>query len=116
VEGRCVKTYQGHTNSKFSIGGAFGTYGPFEYLSALVVSGSEDGAIWIWDVSSKKVIQTIENAHEGIVFGTDAHPSAKYIASGGADNKVRVWVLDEAAQESMEQSDLGDQGLEKMVE
>ena len=116
MEGRCVKTYQGHSNSKFSIGGAFGIYGPSEYLSAFVVSGSEDGAIRIWDVSSKRVLQTIESAHNGVVFGTDSHPSSKYIVSGGSDGKVCLWALDQSKLASSEQLDLGDQGPEKMVE
>jgi COMPASS component SWD3 len=108
VEGRCVKTYQGHTNAKFSIGGAFGTCGPEEFPSAFILSGSEDGAIWIWDVSSKSVLQTIPNAHEGVVFGTDTHPTAQYIASGGGDCKVRLWALDESPPETADQLPLVD--------
>jgi COMPASS component SWD3 len=116
VEGRCVKTYQGHSNEKFSISGTFGTYGPPQYLSAFVVSGSEDGAIWIWDVGTKSVLQTIDSAHDGVVFCTDSHPSSKFIASGGTDSKIRIWILDDPVAEDMEQSQMDDQAFDKMEE
>ena len=64
VEGKCMKTYQGHTNVKFSLGGAFGLYGE-EREKAFVVSGSEDGGMFVWDVVSKTVLQRMEGAHEG---------------------------------------------------
>lgn len=94
VEGRCVKTYQGHTNTKFSLGGSFGVYGPSDYPFAFIVSGSEDGSIWFWDVKTKTVLQRLEG-HQGVVLGVDTHPSAPVIASGGADRTVRIWRCDE---------------------
>lgn len=94
VEGRCVKTYQGHTNTKFSLGGSFGVYGSQDYPFAFIVSGSEDGSIWFWDVKTKTVLQRLEG-HEGVVLGVDTHPSAPVIVSGGADRTVRIWKCDE---------------------
>ena len=94
VEGRCIKTYTGHANTKFSLGGAFGMYGPQEYPFAFVVSGSEDGEVWFWDVKTKTVLQRLEG-HQGVVLGVDTHPNAPIIASGGADRTVRVWKCDE---------------------
>lgn len=88
VEGRCVKTYQGHENERYSLSGAFGTYG--EASSALIVSGSEDGAIFCWDVNSKAVLQKLEG-HTGAVLGTDCHPTEKAIVSCGLDRTIRVW-------------------------
>jgi COMPASS component SWD3 len=91
VDGRCVKTYQGHTNAKFSVGGAFGVYGAPEYPCAFVASGSEDGSIWLWDVSTKNVLQRIDAAHEGVILGLDTHPTEPLIVTGGVDKTVRVW-------------------------
>ena len=94
VEGRCVKTYQGHKNSKFSITGAFGVYGGGG--QAFVVSGSEDGALYIWDVSSKDVLQRLEG-HQNVVLGVDALSNQELLVSGGLDHTIRIWeTVDEA--------------------
>ncbi len=90
VEGRCVKTYQGHQNQKYSIGGAFGVHDD----EAFIVSGSEDGSIVFWDVTSKNVLQRLEG-HEGVVLGVDAHPKEHLLVSGGLDRTVRVWIVDD---------------------
>lgn len=91
VEGRCVKTYQGHRNEKYSLGGGFGVYGPAGGPFSFITTGSEDGSIWMWDVGTKTVLQRIDAAHEGVVFSVDAHPSRPWLVSGGADRTVRVW-------------------------
>ncbi|KAK7184608.1 hypothetical protein DPSP01_008988 [Paraphaeosphaeria sporulosa] len=91
-KGKCVKTYQGHTNKKYSLAGAFGTYGaepPYEY--AFVASGSEEGGIVLWDVSTKNVLQRLEGGHSEAVLSVDTHPTEKLIASGSLDRTVRVW-------------------------
>ncbi|KAK5012145.1 WD domain protein, partial [Cryomyces antarcticus] len=90
IEGRCVKTYQGHKNEKYSIVGAFGTYGEKDDPCSFVVSGSEDGEVVMWDVSSKNVLQRMKG-HEGVVLGVDAHPMEQAIVSCGLDRTVRVW-------------------------
>lgn len=90
MSGLCKKTYQGHENKKYSLGGAFGVYGN----EAFVVSGSEDGSIIFWDVKSKNILQRLD-AHGGVVLWVDTHPSLPIIASGGLDTKVRVWVNDD---------------------
>jgi COMPASS component SWD3 len=92
-KGKCVKTYQGHTNKKYSLSGAFGTYGaeepgPDQY--AFVASGSEDNLIFLWDVSSKNVLQRLEG-HTDVVLSVDTHPTTRAIVSGGLDRTVRVW-------------------------
>jgi COMPASS component SWD3 len=89
-KGKCVKTYQGHVNTKYSLQGCFGVYGSPEERYAFVASGSEDGAIVLWDVSSKNVLQRLEG-HTGVVMGVDTHPTEQAIVSGGLDRTVRVW-------------------------
>ncbi|KAF2012156.1 WD40 repeat-like protein [Aaosphaeria arxii CBS 175.79] len=98
-KGKCVKTYQGHMNKKYSLSGAFGTYGgepPYQY--AFIASGSEDNTIVLWDVSSKNVLQRLEG-HKSPVLAVDTHPSEHLIASGGLDKVVRVWRSEEGQNE-----------------
>ena len=88
VEGRCVKTYQGHKNQKYSLGGTFGTYADGE--KAFLASGSEDGKILTWEVTSKDILQSLDG-HEGTVLGVDTFPAKEMLASCGIDRTVRVW-------------------------
>lgn len=103
-KGKCVKTYQGHANKQYSLSGAFGTYGSgktgyvgadggerdYSAQHAFIASGSEDGAVVVWDVSSKNVLQKLEG-HVDAVLSVDTHPTEKIIASAGLDRTVRIW-------------------------
>lgn len=91
MEGRCVKTYQGHKNQKYSISGAFGIHQD----EGFIVSGSEEGTIFIWDVTSKKVLQRLEG-HEGVVLSVDTQPEGNWLVSGGLDRTVRIWRSDDS--------------------
>ncbi|KAF2834865.1 WD40 repeat-like protein [Patellaria atrata CBS 101060] len=106
VEGRCVKTYQGHQNQKFSMSGSFGTYGAKGHEYAFIASGSEDGSIVLWDVSSKNVLQRLEagtedaplRGHTDVVLGVDTHPTEPMLVSGSRDGTVRIWKMEEGAE------------------
>lgn len=100
VEGTCKKTYQGHKNTKYSIGGAFGVYG----TNAFVVSGSEDGRIVLWDAKSKSVLQELDG-HDGVTLWVDTHPTLDLLVSCGLDKKVKLWSnVEEESQESDEKT------------
>jgi COMPASS component SWD3 len=102
VEGRCVKTYQGHKNEKFSIGISFGTYSVSaaarEELDeeerrkqwALAACGSEDGSTVLWDVSSKEILQRLQG-HEGVVLGVDVCVQDGAIATCGEDKTIKIY-------------------------
>ncbi|KAJ9157966.1 WD repeat-containing protein 5 [Pleurostoma richardsiae] len=79
------KTYQGHTNKGFSIGGCFGQLGDRPF----VASASEDGDVVLWDVRSKAIIQRIERAHDGVCFGVHVH--GETLVTAGQDGKVVVF-------------------------
>ncbi|KAK4231810.1 WD40-repeat-containing domain protein [Podospora fimiseda] len=102
VKGSVKKTYQGHKNEGFSIGGGFGVLtdaddgykveedGDHKIRSRpFIVSASEDGDIVIWDVVKKDIIQRITQAHKGVCFWVDVNGGT--MASCGQDNVVRLF-------------------------
>jgi COMPASS component SWD3 len=96
VEGRPIKTYQGHRNEKYSLSGCFGVYNDrYGARCAFAASGSEDGSVLLWDVGSKERLQTLKG-HEGVVLGVDAHPTLPWLVSGGMDRTVRIWKAEQA--------------------
>lgn len=103
VEGRCIKTYQGHKNEKFSLNAAFGIYSTDREQTpegdeedreqvrwAFIVCGSEDGKVFLWDVSSKEMLQTFDG-HSGVVLGVDVGLEDQTIVTAGADKTIKVW-------------------------
>ncbi|KAI9658297.1 MAG: WD domain protein [Bathelium mastoideum] len=97
-QGRAVEERERGAGKKGSSGGAGGWGGGSPGMIgrereryAFIASGSEDGAILVWDVQSKEVLQRLERAHAGAVLGVDAHPALPLLASGGLDRTVRLW-------------------------
>lgn len=75
-------------NTSYSLGGAFGVADD----QAFIVSGSEDGDVLFWDVSTKEIVQR-SKGHDGAVCWVDTCPgSGGPIVSGGLDGTVRIWV------------------------
>ncbi|KAL2264404.1 hypothetical protein VTK26DRAFT_4872 [Humicola hyalothermophila] len=102
VSGSVKKTYQGHTNKGFSIGGCFGvltdaddgngeddTDGNELRRQAFIASASEDGDIVMWDVGSKAVVQRLKAAHKGVCFWVDVHGGT--MVSAGQDGFIKVF-------------------------
>jgi COMPASS component SWD3 len=85
VSGSVKKTYQGHVNKAFSIGGCFAVVEG----EAFIVASSEDGDIVIWDVNSKEVVQRIEGVHRGPCFWVDAVGDT--LVSCGKDGSIKVF-------------------------
>jgi len=87
--GKCSKTYAGHNNGKFCAFAAFLSVNPRRQC---VVSGSEDGKVYLYDLQSRMVRQTLEG-HQDAVLAVDAHDSLELIGSGGManDKLVRFW-------------------------
>ncbi|KAJ5908842.1 hypothetical protein N7495_001524 [Penicillium taxi] len=99
VESRVVKTFQGHLNTKYSLSGCFGLYGPpdvkFTPPLCFVVSGSEDGSIICWDLVSKNILQRIEGHTDAVLSVHSGKVDGKrMLVSCGLDNTVRLWEED----------------------
>ena len=98
-----MKTYQGHKNEIFSLTGAFGVYQNEDKTEerAFVVSGSENGEIFCWDVQSKEILQRMAG-HEDVVLGVDTCKQDGLLVSGGLDSTVRIWERDDGIGEKKE--------------
>ena len=101
-----MKTYQGHKNEKYSLSGAFGVYKNEDKTEerAFVVSGSEDGEIFVWDVQSKEILQSMAG-HDGVVLGVDTCKQDGLLISGGLDKTVRIWERDDGVGEGKEKEE-----------
>lgn len=84
VAGSVKKTYQGHKNEKFALGGCFGVLDGV----AFVASASETGEIVLWDVKSKEVLQQVAG-HKGVCFWVDVHKDI--MVSAGQDHIIKVY-------------------------
>lgn len=85
VAGSVKKTYQGHRNEKFAIGGCFVVLDG----QAFIASASETGGIVFWDVKSKEVVQRVDGHTDGVCFWVDI--CGDTMASAGQDHTVRVY-------------------------
>ena len=87
--GKFLKTYTGHTNSKYCIFATFSvTNGKY------IVSGSENSCVYLWDLEARNIIQKIEG-HTDTVLSVSCHPTENKIASGSLDRTIRIWVQED---------------------
>ena len=56
----------------------------------LLVTGSNDNSLRLWDVASGKALKTFEG-HQGRVNSVAFSPDGKQLASGSGDNSLRLW-------------------------
>lgn len=77
--GQLLQSYKGHTNKDYRIRSCLGLN------DGVVISGSEDGRIYVWDMEGGQILETLP-AHNGKVASAVAYNSAKKEwASAGAD-------------------------------
>lgn len=92
-EGRCVKTYQGHVNGQYSLSGTVGMYALAGRREAFVASGSENGEVLAWDVSTKEVLWR-GKGHSKVVLSLDFQRGSDgkgVLVSAGLDRTIRFW-------------------------
>src|SRR6266446_7468100 len=80
-----VHTLKGHGAEVYSV--AFSPDGK------LLVTGSFDNTLKLWDVASGKELKTYAGpqGHTKQVLSVAFSPDGQFIASGGADNTLKIW-------------------------
>lgn len=82
--GQMLQTYKGHTNKEYRIRSCLGL------VDSVVISGSEDGKIYLWDLLEGKVLETL-SAHEGkVASAVTCNRLRKEFASAGVDGKAML--------------------------
>ncbi|KAG0022412.1 hypothetical protein BGZ80_000306 [Entomortierella chlamydospora] len=90
ADGGLLNAYKGHKNSQYKIRSCLSN------TDAHVISGSEDGKIYIWDLMEGKVIHEIE-AHSKIVSSVAYHPTEEKMCSASVDGSVKTWTSQAAS-------------------
>ncbi|KAJ2778438.1 hypothetical protein H4R18_004598 [Coemansia javaensis] len=81
--GDAVATFTGHKCSEYRI--------RCDANDAVAVSGSEDGAVYVWDVAGAAQPRSRLSGHTGIVNSVVLHPRSNAMVSAASDGSVIVW-------------------------
>ncbi|KAL7273671.1 hypothetical protein RUND412_003443 [Rhizina undulata] len=86
TNGQLLQSYKGHVNKDFRVSSCFGDHDKY------VVTGSEDGKIWVYDLLEGKMVDKL-SAHGGkVITAVTYSPVGKrQMLSAGADGTVVVW-------------------------
>lgn len=84
ADGTTLNTFKGHSNKEYRI---TSTFSPTD---SHVISGSEDGFIYIWDFVTAKVVRKLKG-HTGTVSSVAYHPTMATCLSASFDGTIRFW-------------------------
>lgn len=80
-----TKKFVGHLTSGYACQLNFSNDGRF------VISGDQDGKLWIWDWSSGKKLKTLKG-HDGVLIGCQWHPlDTSKVVTCGWDGKINLY-------------------------
>lgn len=77
-------SFQGHKSSTYKIDCCL------SHDDKFVISGSEDGSLFIWDLIESKVAKQIEKGHKSVAYSLSIHPQKLCMLSAGSDS-VKLW-------------------------
>lgn len=95
---RVVKTYTGHHNEKYAIKACFTAYNHDSKQRnskdplIMVAAGSEDHKVYLWDLQSRKVVQTL-TGHRDAILAITTHPTQHIIASASLERDPCIKVI-----------------------
>jgi WD40 repeat protein len=64
-----------------------------EVVENLLISGSGDKSIRLWDINKKTIVSTCEKAHDDYIYSI-APINDTLLASGSKDRKIKIWDLE----------------------
>lgn len=79
-----IHRYKGHRNEKTIKGCAW-------FGDDFVLSGSDDGYVYGWDIESEHIVFFQKGNSKGAVNCLSVHPTLPILASSGLDHDVKVW-------------------------
>ena len=82
-----MNAFEGHTCTQYKIDSHL------LHTDATVLSGSEDGMVYFWDLIEAKIVHKLE-AHKGVVYSLSRHPKSSVILTAGTDS-VKLWGTEE---------------------
>lgn len=99
ISNKVVKTYKGSPNValKYSIGVDFiimknSDESSENYNSQLVISGSENGKIFLWDLNDKQLVDELPGSDCGApVFQIDVYKQGEIVASVSRAGEIKIW-------------------------
>ena len=77
--------FKGHKNSDYKVDSCF------THTDTHIVSGSEDGKIYFWDLIEAKMVHVIDNAHKSVGYSVAYHPKEACLLTASADGAVKIW-------------------------
>ena len=85
--GEVLCQYKGPKNESFSLDCAV------LHDDSVVLSGSEDGAIYFWDIvdGNLPLHVGVPTKNTSVISAIDAHPTKKIVVCGSHDGEVRLW-------------------------
>ncbi|XP_043225558.1 WD repeat-containing protein 36-like [Amphibalanus amphitrite] len=60
----------------------------------VMISGSTQGHVALWDLEERKLLGQMWEAHQGSVTGMAALPSEPLLVTSSPDNSLKVWIFD----------------------
>lgn len=87
--GKTLQVYKGHTAPVTAL--AFCDKVPGSGGQEILISGSWDKSIKLWDTSTRQALSTTPNAHSDFVKSLLVFPSLGLLVTGSSDKVVRFW-------------------------
>lgn len=84
ASGELLNSFTGHKSKDFRVGLTF------SHDESQVISGSEDGQIYIWDLLGGNLVSSID-AHSSLVTSVAAGTEGRLIVSASHDGDIHVW-------------------------